>query len=319
MGARGDRALHEGEIEAALNSMAADSPLRDGCAYIVSSPGQRFRASLVLDAASYGPRPDDPQVVQAAVAVELFHAATLAHDDVVDDGKLRRGRPAIGARSGNLTASLAGGWLCARSCELVAELGDEAAASFAETTAAVCDGEMLEFGDLHDAGRTRDRYLAVIEAKTASLFAFSAWLGATAGGASPAGAEALRRYGLALGMAFQIADDILDLLASPEQTGKTPGSDLRQGVYTLPVIGAIAADPDIAAELRDDPEPHELPGLVERILATSSLATAQVECAEWIERARAALPDTATPSAHGERLLALAESVGERAKETVAA
>jgi heptaprenyl diphosphate synthase len=318
MGALGER-LHDGAIEAAVATMADDSPLRESCAYIVSSPGQRFRASLVMDAAAYGPRPDDPRVVQAAVAIELFHAATLAHDDVVDDGKLRRGRPAIGARSGNLTASLAGGWLCARASELISELGDEPVAAFAAAAAMVCDGEMLELGDLHDVGRTRERYLTVIEAKTASLFAFSAWLGATAGGGSVEEAERLRRYGLALGMAFQIADDVLDLVASPDRTGKTPGSDLRQGVYTLPVIEAMAVDPGLRAELRDDPEPSEMPALVERILATGSLEPAQAECDGWVERARAALPRAAEPSAHGERLLALAESIGERARGMAAA
>jgi heptaprenyl diphosphate synthase len=318
MGARGER-LHDVEIEAAVASMTEDSPLRESCAYIVSSPGQRFRASLVMDAAGYGSRPDDPQVVQAAVAIELFHAATLAHDDVVDDGKLRRGRPAIGARSGNLTASLAGGWLCARASELISELGDDPAAAFAEAAAAVCDGEMLEMGDLHDVGRTRERYLAVIEAKTASLFAFSAWLGATAGGAAPDQAEDLRRYGLALGMAFQISDDILDLIASPERTGKTPGSDLRQGVYTLPVIKAMAADPGLQLDLLHDPEPYEMPELVERILATGSLESSLTECAEWTERACSALPEAGGPCAHGERLRSLAESVGGRAREVAAA
>jgi heptaprenyl diphosphate synthase len=313
-----ERALTEGELEAALASMPEDSPLRESCAYVVSAPGQRFRASVTVAAAGFGDRPEDPRVTQAAVAIELFHAATLAHDDVVDDGKLRRGRAAIGARSGNLTASLAGGWLCARASELIAELGARAALAFAETTAAVCEGEMLELGDLHDVDRSRERCLLVTEAKTASLFAFSAWVGAVAGGAGEAEAEALEEYGTALGMAFQISDDLLDLLAGPEETGKTPGSDLRQGVYTLPVIHALEVDPGLREQLLRDPEPYELPALVERVRATGAIESTREECAGWLERARAALPAGGSAGA-GERLTALAGAVGDRVAEMAAA
>jgi heptaprenyl diphosphate synthase len=307
--------LSQTDFDRAIASLSSESPLRDSCLYITSTPGKQFRAALLLDAARYGSRPVDPLVIQAAVAVELFHAATLAHDDVVDDGQLRRGKPAVGAHSGNLAASLAGGWLFARSIELIADLGHEAAASFAETASVVCEGEMLETLDLFDTSRNRERYDAAIYAKTASLIEYAAWLGAKAGEASPGDVEGLKRYGKAVGMAFQIADDVLDLVADPKASGKSPGTDLRHGVYTLPVIYALELDESLREPLLRRPEEHELPGLVERIRATGGVAKALEDCRYWIEEAHAALPSVEPRPEHGQRLASLATTVVGRVEE----
>jgi len=311
----GEKLLGEHELAAAIHPLAADSALRPSCAYIVSNPGKRFRAAVAFHAARYGERPNDPLVKDAAVAIELFHAATLAHDDVVDDDKMRRGKPAIGMHAGNLAASLAGGWLFGRSVELVAAIGDEVAARFGKVAAKVCEGEILEARDLYDSARTRERYLAAIEAKTASLIAFSAWLGATVGGAAPADAERLYGFGEAVGMAFQIADDVLDLIADPELTGKTAGSDLRQGLYTLPVIYALEGDEDLGKTLGRGPDEYELPGLVERVRDAGGIEAALRDCAAWVTRAEESLPEVDPEPEHGERLVTLAQQVIGRVGE----
>ncbi len=303
------------EVGIALALLAGDSPLRESCQYIVANPGKRFRASALESAAGYGDRPDDPLVGRAAVAVEMFHAATLAHDDVVDDGKIRRGMPTIGAYAGNLAASLVGGWLFARAGELIAEIDAEAVSRFAEAASVVCEGEMIESRDLHDVDRSRARYLVSIEAKTARLIAFSTWLGAKVGGASKEVTERLERFGEAVGMAFQITDDILDLTASAESTGKTPGSDLRGGVYTLPTIYALAIDPVLREGLLQDPDEEDLPELVERIRATGAIDAALAEGAAWIEQALEALPLSDPPCEHEQQLLSLARLVEARVEE----
>jgi len=305
------------ELEIGLGpSLDPQSPLYDSCRYVVSSPGKKFRAGIVEGAARYGPHADAPAVERAAVAIELFHAATLAHDDVVDDGQLRRGRATIGAHAGNFAASLAGGWLFARAIELFADAGDEPVSHFARTAAVVCQGEMLEVRCLYDTERSRERYLEVIQAKTASLIAFSSWVGGYLGGAGQEEVGRLEHYGEAVGMAFQIADDILDLVADAERTGKTPGSDLRQGVYTLPAIYALEEDRSLADALRAGPDGHEIPRLVERICASGAVDAALADCDAWIEEATAALPETA-PAAR-ERLASLAEGIRERLSEMAA-
>ncbi len=305
------------ELLEAVGSLSETSPLRESCEYVASTPGKRFRASVLFAAAEYGETLDWDLVKQSAVAVELFHAATLAHDDVVDDGQLRRGKPSIGAHSGNLAASLSGGWLFARAVELIADAGEEATVQFGKTAAKVCEGEMLEARDLYDADRSRARYQEAIEAKTASLIGFAAWLGATVGGAEPETVSKLEQYGDAVGMAFQIADDVLDLIGDPEVTGKTAGSDLRQGVYTLPVIYALEADPSLRSVLVSGPEQHELPALVERVRALGAVEAALGDCTEWIERAHSFLPGAELRPGSEERLVSLAGAVSERVEGMV--
>lgn len=305
------------ELEIALGLLAGDSPLRASCSYLVANPGKRFRAAILENAAQYGDNAGDPSVNRMAVAIELFHGATLAHDDVVDDGKLRRGKATIGAHSGNLAAGLSGGWLFARAGELIAEAGAEPISRFAETASIVCEGEMLESRCLYDVDRTRDDYLAVIEAKTARLIAYAAWLGATVGGAGSEIAERLERYGEAVGMAFQIADDVLDLVGDQGSTGKTEGSDLRGGVYTLPTIHAVGTDSRVRDLLLRWPEEHEFPHLVEWVCDTGAVEIALAECNRWIDQAIEALPYGDPPAEHEQSLLTLARSVAMRAEGMV--
>ena len=174
---------------------------------------------------------------------------------------------------------------------------------------------MLESRDLLDIDRTHDRYLTVIEAKTARLIAFASWLGAKVGGAGPEVVERLKRYGESVGMAFQITDDILDLVADPVSTGKTPGNDLRQGVYTLPTIYALEVDPVLRESLLSGPQEDELPELVARIRKTGAIDAALADCRTWIERAVEVLPQKDPPAEHEQQLLSLALAIGARAEE----
>jgi heptaprenyl diphosphate synthase len=310
-------ALTDDELETALDSLSADSPLNDGCRYIIAGRSKRIRSTILIGAAQFGSRSDSPLVRQSAVAVELFHAATLAHDDVVDDGQLRRGKPAVGAQSGNLTAGFAGGWLFTRAIELIADVGDEAPARLAATASMLCEGEMLEIRDLHNVDRTLDRYLVAIGAKTASLFSFAAWLGATAGDVPRGEVDQLADFGEAVGIAFQIADDIMDLVADDAATGKTPGNDLRQGVYTLPVLYALQRDPSLRDALLHEPEAKELPLIVNRICQTGVLEAAFTYCTRWIERAHSLLPRSMSNSGQEVWLGQLADSVLSSARGAV--
>jgi heptaprenyl diphosphate synthase len=215
---------------------------------MVRGNGKQLRGRLLRAAAELGGRAEADAVYRAAVAVELFHSGTLAHDDIIDDAALRRGRPTVATAYGSSLAVLTGGWLFARAALLLSEcgLGDESpVARFAETACEVCEGQMLELRELFNPDRSRKSYLSAVQGKTASVFAFAAYVGARLGGADRATSEELSDYGRHFGAAFQVADDVLDLVADVEDTGKTTRLDLLHGVYTLPVICALEQRPDL--------------------------------------------------------------------------
>src|SRR5947209_6377053 len=255
--------------------------------YAISQPGKQLRSRLVVEASRVGGL-DDPRVVLAARAVELLHAATLAHDDVVDDSPLRRGRASLDSELGGFAAAYAGTWLFSTAIELATRCGDETLALFARSASEICDGELLETQDLHNPDRTRERYLSSITGKTAMLFAVSARSGGLLGGAPPDVCLELERYGLQLGIAFQLADDILDLLGDDDAIGKEPGNDIRHGVFTLPTIYAVEADPDLRELLTGDRVERELPLIIDRIHSTGACARALGVCDEHAAAARAA-------------------------------
>ena len=262
-------------------------PLAEACRYAVSTTGKQLRSRLVLAAARCGAA-DDERVRSAARAVELLHAATLAHDDVVDDSDLRRGRPSVSASLGGFAAGYTGGWLFGSAIDCAAQCGQEGLAAFAETVCDLCDGEMLETRDLYNTDRAEERYLEAIRGKTAVVFSVAARLGGLAAGVPAAAVEDLAGYGMDLGMAFQIADDVLDIVADHAVTGKQPGDDLRHGVYTLPVIHALAADKSLRERLSSDVDEADLPGLVATVVETGGAVRALEACEEYAARAKAA-------------------------------
>jgi heptaprenyl diphosphate synthase len=209
--------------------------------------GKRFRPLLVLLAAETGTHPDSDAVVTAACVVELTHLASLYHDDVMDEAALRRGADSANARWDNHVAILTGDFLFSKSSELTAELGADAVRIQAETFTRLVEGQILETVEPAEDADRLAHYLDVVAGKTGSLIATSARYGARFGGASREVEEALTAYGEIVGSAFQLSDDILDIASDSDESGKTPGTDLREGVLTLPVLLALAStDPDDA-------------------------------------------------------------------------
>ena len=217
--------------------------------HLLMAGGRRFRPLLVLLAAETGPDPDASEVETAACVVELTHVASLYHDDVMDEAALRRGADTANARWDNHVAILTGDFLFGRSSELTADLGPEAVRIQARTFTRLVEGQILETVKPGPGEDPLEHYLDVVAGKTGSLIATSARYGAMFAGARPEVVEALSAYGEIVGSAFQLSDDILDIAADSSASGKTPGTDLREGVPTLPVLMAQASTDPADARL----------------------------------------------------------------------
>jgi heptaprenyl diphosphate synthase len=229
-------------------------------AHLMQAGGKRFRPLLVLLAAETGDTPDAEEVLIAACVVELTHVASLYHDDVMDEAELRRGADTANARWDNHVAILTGDFLFGRSSELTADLGPDAVRIQARTFNRLVEGQILETVPPEHGEDPLTHYLEVVAGKTGSLIATSARYGGMFGGARPEVVEALSAYGEIVGSSFQLSDDILDIASESDTSGKTPGTDLREGVPTLPVLMAQAStDPAdarllelLASDLTDD-------------------------------------------------------------------
>jgi heptaprenyl diphosphate synthase len=217
------RARHELLAEASAHLMAG---------------GKRFRATLVLLAAQFG-NPKDERIVPAAVAIELTHLATLFHDDVMDEADVRHGLPSANSRWDNKVAILAGDFLFARASQILAGLGAEAIRIQAETFGRLVSGQVAETVGPRPGEDVLAHYLSVVTEKTASLIAASGRFGAMFSGAPAGVAARIAPACEAIGVAWQLSDDILDVASDSAQSGKTPGTDLREGVPTLPVLHAL--------------------------------------------------------------------------------
>ena len=220
------------------------------CRHLLHAGGKRFRPLLVLLAAHTGGGVND-DVLTAACVVELTHLASLYHDDVMDEASLRRGAESVNALWDNHVAILAGDWLFARSSLLTSRLGPEAVGIQAQTFTRLVEGQILETRAVLPSDDALEHYLRVVAGKTGSLLATSARYGGMFGGAPPEVVAALTGYGERVGVAFQLADDILDLASGADVSGKTPGTDLREGVPTLPTLMALRSTEPRDARLRD--------------------------------------------------------------------
>jgi heptaprenyl diphosphate synthase len=237
------------DVEASLEKVVrADTDLLTAAAsYLLSTGGKRFRPMLVVLGGYFGD-PMDPRLVPGAVAIELTHVATLYHDDVMDEAEFRHGVPSVNVQWGNNLAILAGDYLFARASEMSADLGAEVNRLLARTIATVCDGQMRDVSTAGTLEQTESRYMETIRRKTAALIATSCRLGPMLSEAPPEVTEQLEEFGDAVGMAFQLSDDIMDVTSTREELGKPPGQDLRQGIHTLPVLHALR-DGDAGREL----------------------------------------------------------------------
>jgi heptaprenyl diphosphate synthase len=240
-------------VELALRDSArSEAPfVTEAAQHVMVAGGKRFRPLLVLLGGEFGPTPTATEVVDAAVVVELTHVATLYHDDVMDEAALRRGTSTANARWDNSVAILTGDWLFARASDLVASLGPEAVRIQARTFGRLVEGQIRETLGVTEGQDPLAHYLSVVADKTGSLIATSVLFGARFAGASDEIQETLRAFGEEIGVAFQLADDILDVTSESGQSGKTPGTDLREGVPTLPVlIFRAQADPSDPVDAR---------------------------------------------------------------------
>jgi heptaprenyl diphosphate synthase len=224
--------------------------------HLIEAGGKRFRPLFTLLGAQMGPRPDSPDVVTAAAVVELIHLATLYHDDVMDSATMRRGAESANARWDNTVAILTGDFLFAHASRLVADLGPEAVRIIAETFAELVTGQMRETRGPRPGEDPVEHYLTVIAEKTGSLIATAGRYGGMFSGCTPEQTAALQRFGAVIGTAFQISDDVIDISSASEDSGKTPGTDLREGVHTLPMLFALqgaGADADRLRVLLAEP------------------------------------------------------------------
>jgi octaprenyl-diphosphate synthase len=211
-------------------------------AHIVAAGGKRLRPLLTLGAARLAGYQDGQRHVALAACVEFIHTATLLHDDVVDESALRRGQASANAMFGNKPSVLVGDFLFARAFQLMVADGSlEVLRILSEAAATIAEGEVLQLVIQNDTSTTEAQYLQVIEGKTAALFAAATEVGAVVAGRPAAEQAALRTYGHALGVAFQLVDDALDYSAEQERLGKTVGDDFREGKITLPVLLALGA------------------------------------------------------------------------------
>ena len=238
------RALIAGDM-AAVNRLICDRLTSDVALinqlgnYIVNSGGKRLRPQLVL-LASRAFDYEGPHHVTLAAIVEFIHTATLLHDDVVDASELRRGQKTANAIWGNEAAVLVGDFLYSRAFEMMVEVGNMRVMEIlAHATNTIAEGEVLQLLNCNDADTTEERYLEVIRSKTAKLFEAATQLGAVISGRPAAEDKAMASYGMHLGTAFQLIDDVLDYSASPQETGKNIGDDLAEGKPTLPLIYAM--------------------------------------------------------------------------------
>lgn len=257
------------QVEARLlvETRSEVAAVRDISGHTLLSGGKRLRPALaLLSARAVGREFPADRATAAGAASEMIHMATLMHDDVVDESPERRGRPTANSVFGNGITILTGDFLLAKAISLLAHNDDNLrmVRVFADVTVAMAEGEVLQSAVAHDTTIALDVYEEIIERKTARFLAGCCETGAMLGGATDGEAAALRSYGHHLGMAFQIADDLLDFLGDPEKTGKPLGTDLRDGRVTLPLLHALQVAND--TDRRD----------IDRLLARKTVRTSDI-------------------------------------------
>ena len=309
------------EFEPALAaSVVSDTPLiTDVGEHLVSSGGKRLRPALFLLAARGGASFDRVRAMPIAIALELIHTASLVHDDVIDEADTRRGAATTNSKWGNQVAILSGDYLFARAFKLGAEAGYDSSVyvKLAQLVCTLSEGEILQDHTVYQVPASEDAYYERIRKKTADFLETCCALGAAIGGMSAADTEGMALYGHAIGMAFQITDDLLDYRQTSEDIGKPAGHDLAQGFVTLPVIRAL--------EVLDVPGRAELTALItnpkmtesevaralEIVRTTDGLDYAQEQADAYLERAKAALPK-ALDERIRETCLMAADFIGRR-------
>ncbi|MFI6706284.1 polyprenyl synthetase family protein [Nonomuraea sp. NPDC050478] len=289
-----------------------DAFVTEASKHLIEAGGKRFRTLMVLLAAQFGD-PSAPGVVPGAVVIELTHLGSLYHDDVMDEARVRRGSPSANARWDNTVAILTGDYLFAQASDLLADLGPELIRIQAQTFSRLVRGQIRETVGARAGDDAVAHYIQVLGDKTGSLIAAAGRFGALLSGAPADVEERLSRACEAIGVAWQLGDDLLDVASSSRQSGKTPGTDLREGIRTLPVLYVLADDPSSRlGELLSGPVAEDdLDEALTLLRAHPAMARARGDLDAWVDRARAdisGLPDIPAKSA----FLTLCDYVVER-------
>lgn len=285
--------------------------------HLVRSGGKRLRPALYLLAAKSCERFDEKKAMPLAAAVELIHMASLVHDDVIDHAETRRGTETANAKWGNQIAVLTGDHMFARAFSLVSRKGysEDIGDRLAALVQGLCAGEILQDSALYTANHNLEEYERRIAMKTADFLAICCELGGLVGGASAEVCAGLKAYGKAVGMAFQITDDLLDVTGDAERIGKPAGNDIRQGVVTLPVICALDASPareELCTIITNRNMTDEMvTRALEIVRASDGIATARMRAAAYLDEARRALPETVGGEAR-DAFLEAAAYIGKR-------
>ncbi|HEY0998897.1 MAG TPA: polyprenyl synthetase family protein [Streptosporangiaceae bacterium] len=309
-----------GLVEESLAATAHpdDELLTEASRHSIAAGGKRFRAMLVLLAAQFG-NPEDPRVIEAAVAIELTHLATLFHDDVMDEALVRRGHPSVNSRWSNSVAILTGDFLFAQASQILAGLGPDAVRIQAETFSRLVTGQMTETIGPRPGQDPLDFYMYVITEKTGSLIATAGRFGALFSGAPAGVADQIAAACEQIGVAWQLSDDVIDIASDSSQSGKTPGTDLRQGVRTLPVLYALRSTGQSPADARlrwllDEADLTDEVLLAEALTLLRghhAMKESRADVLNWLHEARvsiSALPDSPARAA----FLALCDFVEKR-------
>lgn len=304
------------EVEKLLRSSveSEDAFVTEASKHLIEAGGKRFRAMLVLLAAQFGVA-GASGVVPAAVVIELTHLATLYHDDVMDEAPVRRGSPSANARWDNTVAILTGDYLFAQASEILSELGPEIIRIQAQTFSRLVRGQIRETIGPRPGEDHVTHYIRVLADKTGSLIATSGRFGAMLSGASPEVVDRLTRACEAIGVGWQLGDDLLDVASETRESGKTPGTDLREGIRTLPVLYVLSSAAPEDGRLREllaGPVAEEdVAEALDLLRANPAMKRARAELVAWIDRARedlSGLPDIPARAAY----LALCDYVIER-------
>lgn len=285
-----------------------ESLIAEICHYLVDGAGKRLRPAFVLlvHRACGGNDRTAPDAVDAAIAIELIHSATLLHDDIIDGGMLRRGKPSALARFGPAATLVAGDYLFCRAFELCGRFEENLVRTAAQACIQLTEGEVMEGRLRHNAAASLKDYLVVIARKTASLFAAGGKVAADLAGAPRRTVDQMQHLGNAVGMAFQMIDDLLDILGPEEKIGKPVGSDLRAGIPSLPVVLGAASNPELRAMMGNGTrlDGPSLERALKMLREPRLIATARAMAAEQARIAMAAL-ETLAPSTYRESLAAL--------------
>ncbi len=306
--------LNEGLIGAVSSPVAL---VNEVGTHLVTAGGKRIRPALCLLAARGSKTFSLEKILPLAEALELIHTASLVHDDVIDEADTRRGEPTANAKWDNQIAILGGDYIFARAFSLIAEggYGDYVAKRLAELVCNLSVGEIIQDHTVYQAVKDLDNYYERIQKKTADFLEICCELGGLVGGLPEEDTKKLAEYGHCIGMAFQITDDVLDIMQTSEQIGKPAGNDIRQGIVTLPVIHAlnVSADAEELAEIVTNPE---MTGeMVERALEivrmTDGVEVAKAKADEYLERARQVIPAD-LPAEIKDAFVQVADFIGDR-------